>query len=268
MFTFTKTAAIACLAVAGASLSFSAHAASVTITVTEFSDRATTVTAQQNALNGHSLLQYEDFEGFSATEPNGPYDFATETVALSTDVGEFFAILPSGTGGSNRTPTDAAIIRSNGDENNNGQPNYGRYDADFGSLGSPVDPSFKFIDSNDNTGIRLATAETGEAFNYMSFILTDFDDVGGAFFGIAVDGTDISGPDSVPNSVVQGNGDIFLVELAFTGLVTDILVDMTIDTGDGFGADSFAMSVVPLPASLFFLLAGVGALGFARKRHV
>ncbi len=245
---------------------FAAYAATVDITLTQYDDRAAAVAAQNLLLSGHTLFAYEDFESFRSADADGvastaDYDFATPVVGLDTNVGTFTSILPDGTGGSNRAPDDAAIIRSNADENNNGAPNYGRYDADNGFA-----EGANFIDSNDNTGIRLSTA-SGDfgGFNRISFILTDLDDVGGVNFGIWAGGVDATA--SATNNFFQrGNGDIFLATLSFSSFVSDVTVDLTIDPGDGFGADSFAISAVPLPAPLLMLLTGLSALGAVRRR--
>ena len=258
-------AATAALTLSGAA----AQAASVTITLTEFDNRASAVSAQSWLLGGYERA-YEDFEDFTSADtqicttrcrPVTSYDYATAADPLSTSVGDFSSILPVGAGGSNRAPDDAAIIRSNANENNNGQPNFGRYDADDNRRAGS-----NFIDSNDNRGIRLDTSTSGIShFNWISFVLTDLDDVGGVNFAIAASGDALTGP-SATNLVKRGNGDVFLATLYFDVLVKDVIVDMTIDTNDGFGADSFAISAVPLPAGAWLILSGLGALAVARRR--
>lgn len=256
-----------------------ANAATVTITLTEFGSRADALAAQQALLSGQTLLAYEDFESLTSYDSvctlatcdetdTGLYDFASTVSPLSTSVGDFEAVLPLGTGGSSRDPENAAIIRSNGDENNNNQPNFGRYDAD---LTADVDPSTgaaleNFIDSNDNTGILLSTASAGLTFNYLSFILTDYDDVGALGFAVDVSGPGLTDTPET-NSVNRGNSDIFLATLFFSEEMSDVDVVMNIDRGDGFGADSFAVSAVPLPAPALMLIAGLGALGVAKRRR-
>lgn len=260
-----------------------ASAATVDITIQGFSDRASAVSAQNSLRSGGTTTAYEDFESFTSFDSVYPgsnnstqvtlpitFDVAGPNAgsALSTNVGNFTSILPQGTGGSSRVPENSAIIRSNADENNNGQPNFGRYDADDGT-----NPGSNFIDSNDNKGISLVTL-AGLQFDLFSFILTDFDDVGANDFGIEVSSPIIS-PTSELNSDSRLNGDVFLVTLDFSNLLSNVTIDLGIGLSDGFGADSFAAidtglsapAAVPLPGAGFLLLAGFAGLGVAARRR-
>lgn len=263
-----RAGAVVCASIAGSAVG----AATVEIALTEYVDREAALAAQSALLAGHTLLAYEDFEGFTSYDGclasadcdasnTTNYGFASAAKPLTASVGTFTSILPQGSGGAQRPPKDAAVIRSNTDEANDGQPNSGRYNTDLN-----VTESANFIDSNDNAGILLDTS-TGSfgLFNWISFILTDFDDVGELGFSLQVSGPDIISETEF-NTVKQSNGDVFLVTLYFSDFVDDVFVTMNIDPGDGFGADSFAISVVPLPPSALLFLGGLAILGAASRR--
>ncbi|NRB00852.1 MAG: VPLPA-CTERM sorting domain-containing protein [Rhodobacteraceae bacterium] len=280
----------------GLGLATSVQAATVTVDITEQTNLSSAQTALSNAIGSNKRIRLEDFDApgeFTSfdtwcagdlgcdpttkyTGPVGAYDYATAGGGLDTAVGTFYAVEPlTGSGGANRPPSTAAIIRSNGDENNDKQPNFGRYDADLDEGGT--DDANNFLDSNDNGGVRLWTGSANLAlFDKMAFLITDFDDVGAPEFRIEVSGNDLTGATVEMNGDLQSNADIFLVEIDFGKLVKDIEISLLIDPNDGVGMDGFYVlnsafrtndpPPIPLPAAAWFLIAGVGALGYAARR--
>lgn len=282
-----KSVVLAGLALLG--LASVASAATVNINVVQYDNRADAVQAQLNYLGSQNVLSYEDWEGFYAfdtwcasaegvnagckstekfTGMDGvdTYDNAPFGESIMTTVGSFTALEGFENRGSAREPVDGLVVRSNDDETNNGQPNSGRYDADYNAPGR-VDNG-NFIDSNDTAGI-LWNTEGGVAsqFQFLSFMITDFDDVGAVAFSMDVFGNMID-PDGVyMNTEKRGNANIFLVTLDFSEIVSDVNIRLSIDPGDGIGVDGMSMGVVPLPPAAFMLLAGIGALGVASRRR-
>lgn len=283
-----KKALFATGTVAAMSLGGAASAVSVDITLQNFGNGsgnisdALTAQAQFDAFQ----LAYEDFEGFCSSEfpcsdGNGGtyFDTASPTggpssTALQTAVGSFRSILPEGSGSTEVPPDTHAIVRSISQDDET----FGRYDADRDFADAGPDGTNNYLDSNDNTGIRLnvpGTSGNTFMFDRLSFLLTDVDDVSSIQFELSADTAWNSGSTSItPNVFVladegdpkPADGSVFLATLNFSDLVNGVQIDMTSDRGDGFGADSFSITAVPLPAAGWMLLAGIGAIGAVSRR--
>lgn len=238
-------AAIACV------LGASAASGSVVLSWQEFSNVADAKNARSVLDTAGDVTVTEDFESFTPVPSGGG---AGDFTPLPTDVGVFTTIEGLTCGGSCDAPTDQSLVRNTS--------SFGRYDTTSGQG--------NWIDSNDNSALVLTAGITGYTFDYLSFFLTDVDDVrhvpefsidvGSDTFNIALDEF---------NSQQQSNGDLFLVTLSFLNPVNTALITMNIDSGDGFGADDFGMggiAPVPLPASVFLLLGAVGGLGYMGRR--
>jgi hypothetical protein len=134
-----------------------------------------------------------------------------------------------------------------------------------------------FLDSNDTWGFSWTITEdaVGSQFDQVMFSLTDGSD-SGAFLRIALDdGTTYEQRDA--GSGRLGNGNIALVVVDFGEAVSSATITVGNFSSnadgagwrinDGVGIDGAAVNVVPVPASLGFLLAGLGALGVMRRRQ-
>lgn len=135
-----------------------------------------------------------------------------------------------------------------------------------------------FLDSNDTWGFvwNVTEQDVGGAFDKIVFSLTDGSDQG-AYLRIALDdaeNTTFEQRETGKNKL--GDGNISFVAIDFGKIVTGATItvgnftsnagDAGFKRNDGVGIDGAYVNVVPLPASFAFLLAGIGALGMARKR--
>lgn len=275
--------------VAVMSLGGGASAATVDISFKEYEPADISAALLDQAMfDGHIQLAFEDFEGFCSFEnrcADGSgntgfgYDVAgvseTSQPRLQTNVGTFRSLTPTGGTagvGSAVAPNNAAIVRSF-EQGESGS--FGRYDAD--SSTGPDEVTRNFLDSNDNAGIRLnIPGTTGNTFMFdrVSFLLTDVDDVNSIQFALTAD--DVYGTSPITGNTTfslvgnipdrPANGSLFLVTLKFSELVDGVTIDMTSDLADGFGADNFSLTTVPLPAAGWMLLAGIGAIGAVSRR--
>lgn len=239
-FTIAATAVAACL-LAG----IGAKASTVTLTWDEYDtiDDARTARDLLDAAGSGNVTVIEDFEG---------QQFAADTsrTPLVTAVGTFTTIPGSICGASCSGDPDESYVRDSSE--------FGRFNT--------TDGGANWIDSNDNSALVLTAGIAGYTFDYLSFFLTDVDDVGQTpTFSIDIGDQTFSIAADEFGNTKQGDGDLFLVTLEFLSPVETAVITMNIDTGDGFGADDFGMggiTPVPLPASVFLLLGAVGGLGY------
>jgi hypothetical protein len=275
MYSLRKIAALAAAGMIAGALAAApdrAGAAVVTVGIQSFGnipDGSVNIGGAQLAQaafhDGSVIKATENFEGFTATPSTtaGGTDLGTggTTNPVQTAVGTFSA-LPS----SSTTCKDSCVLPKELQVRSAVYPTnnlFGRYNTSAG----PNDKNF--LDSNDTGGIKLTIpgGTFGGAFDKISFMATDIDDVGSVAFQISVGGTQIA---SVLGSTMTGfqkNGTLNLFTFVFDSLITDVTITMSIDTNDGFGVDSFVISAVPLPAAAWLLLAGLGGLGLMSRRR-
>lgn len=219
-----------------------------------------TARADRALLDTDATVAFEDFEN-DAYIPVPKGGGAGTWTPLATSVGTFTTVGGAICGGSCDTPEDESLVRSTS--------SFGRYNTTVGGS--------KWLDSNDNSGIELSTSSIG-LFDTISFFLTDIDDVGRSTFNIFAGGTLFDIAADIYNSGRQPNGGLFLVQLKFDTLLSDAVVRLNIDSGDGFGIDDVRFgrnfsnsnpepSAVPVPASLPLLLSGIAAIGWMRRRR-
>jgi hypothetical protein len=213
---------------------------------------------------GSALVASENFEGFAATPAGvaGGSAGINPVPSLGTAVGTFSFIAPT-----NGTCIDSCVTPKNALHVRSAvypSTNFGRYNTSAG-VGDK-----NFLDSNDTGGIKLVIpgAASLGAFDRISFMATDIDDVGSVAFQISVSGTNLTvAGSSLLTTGFQKNGTLNLFTFVFDSFVTDVTIKMKIDSNDGFGVDSFVVSAVPLPAAAWLMLAGLGGLGLMSRRR-
>lgn len=238
-----------------------AHAASVNVDVYGGSELAQFQSDFGAALGAGNFVG-EDFENLG---PGGTESVeGIVTGPLSTAVGTFSEIGGIGSGG---TVQQLGLTESTNLALRDGNV-YGRQNT------WPIGGDW-FLDSNDTWGFTWTITEddVDGMFDSVMFSLTDGSDVG-AYLRITLDdGTTWEQRDAGEGRL--GDGNIALVVIGFDNAVSSATItvgNFTSNGGDdyrrndGVGIDGAAVNVVPLPASVAFLLAGMGALGLVRGR--
>jgi hypothetical protein len=217
----------------------------------------------QRALLGPNVV-VEDFESYT-DQVNKNVGNGTAEPGFGTKVGTFYTRGGTGSGGTVTDPnpdldgTKLAI--------RNGTV-YGRSSTTdlIAGAANPNTPDL-FLDSNDTFGTRWVV-NPGSMFNKLIFTLTDASDQG-ALMKI----TSNLGGEVEFQSLSDANRRIITVD--FGGFVQSAEIRITNfwangttkKTNDGFSVDDIAVSVVPLPAPAFMLIAGLAGLAaFRRKR--
>lgn len=207
--------------------------------------------AQADFLAGHTVsnLHVEGFEGYRAW--NGKKGKANPR---STAVGSFTAVGKHGTGHSVVSTGKKAQVRKD-----DPMP-WGRYNTDAAA------GSRKWLDSNDNTGIKWKVGGVGE-FNALSFLVSDAADVGGKF---SIKVGDKLYSDIAGSKRRLKNGNVHFVRILLDEAVENLTVVLKHNrTNDGFGIDGMAVAnvaPVPLPPAAALLLTGVAAIAGLRRR--
>ncbi len=240
-----KISGILSTAVLAAGLSAgSAQAASIDVSNFSVADYNTIISTFSSVVS-------EDFEGFSEGNQDDGFSTAVGTFATVGGVGSGGTV----TGGSFPGVNDGSKLAIR-DGNV-----YGRQSTTAALTGNAQND--KFLDSNDTYGISWQASLGGSMFDQILLTLTDAADVG-ATIRIMAGSTDYS-----MSNLSNGNTQIVLI--TFDQAVSDasILFENFDKNGyrrnDGFSLDDIAISVVPLPASVLMLLAGLGGLGAVRK---
>lgn len=235
-------------------------AATVDITFTDYgsgkhtADIAGATAARDAFIGGMFVAGHETFDGFEACDGTNSATCAAGPV--STAVGTFTGIGPTGSGSSQVLPKDKVVVRAD--------PPYAaeRYEVE-GSDGN-------WLDSNDMNGIKweIPGSATLSRILKIAFFLTDVDDVGAIQFSISASNTGV-----LTNNVVGGpvgtrpNGELLLVTMLFSEAVDDVDIEMTSGTNDGFGLDGAVVAAVPLPAAGLLLLSALGGMAAVRRRR-
>ena len=248
----------------GLGLAPQAQAASVTINLTQFAGTAAGLAgakaAQTAFLGANTLKASESFEGFvgSPAADNGGAASHPTTNPVKTAVGNFSSKKPDHCGGSCVTPSGDLQVRAG---NLGATSVFGRFNTTAGGL--------SYLDSNDNSGMKwkIPGDATIGAFDMLSFLLTDVDDVGKVTFNITAEGDAVASTGTLLGGN-PGNGKISLVTMLFDASVANVTVGLNIDKDDGFGIDDIEIgaSPVPLPAAGLLLLGGLGGLGLIGRR--
>jgi hypothetical protein len=205
--------------------------------------------AMADFLGAHDVsdLRLETFEGYRAW--NGKRGKANPR---HTKVGRFRAIGQHGTGRS--VISDGTKTQVRGD-----RMRWGRYNTD-GVVGG------KWLDSNDNTGMRWTISGVG-AFNAVGFFVIDAADVGGKF-SIKVGDKLYSNLAGTTGRLKNGN--IHFVRILLDEAVENLTIVLKHNrTNDGFGIDGAAVATiapVPVPAAGVFLASGLALLAGLRRR--
>ena len=231
-----------------------ASAATVDLQFDRFSRRnlAAAQDAQADFLADHAIssLRAEGFEGFKAW--NGKRGKANPQ---NTAVGSFTATGRHGSGHSVVSTGKKSQVRKDIDMR------WGRYDAEAG------DGTRKWLDSNDNTGIKWQIGGVGK-FNVLSFFVTDAADVGGKF-SIKVGDTLYSNLAGAGGTLKNGN--IHFVRILLDEAVENLTVVLKHNrSNDGFGIDGVTvgrLAPVPLPPAAALLLGGIATLAGLRRRR-
>jgi len=250
------TAAFTLMAVAS-----TAGAATVSINAESFGAGAASAAAARAAQtafhSGAVRSTTEDFEGFAVS--GSPASFTAPTI--ETAVGDFTSIAPARASGAPLSPAAQLHVRDGSGNTSN------RFNTTLGGS--------NYLDSNDNNGILWTVPGSASlgAFDRISFLATDIDDVGNVQFSLTAGGDvlDTIFNPPAPSATVKnalGDGELLLFTLLFGEQVSDLTVEMIGGVGDGFALDDVTVSAVPLPAAAWMLLAGVGALaGIGRARR-
>ncbi|MFK7867874.1 MAG: VPLPA-CTERM sorting domain-containing protein [Roseobacter sp.] len=124
------------------------------------------------------------------------------------------------------------------------------------------------LNSNDTNGIAWSAGFGGQTFNSLFFILRDAADAGKKSLEIdttiSIDGVQLDG--SFTDQRLR-NDNRLLVMINFSEGVTAADVAIRTSQNDGFTFDGAGgLNVVPLPASILFLLGGLGFFGVMRRR--
>lgn len=131
---------------------------------------------------------------------------------------------------------------------------------------SPGDPGRHALSSADTEGIAWTAArEDGGLFDRIVFALRDPADSGAGKLDIILDGTSLFGGD-LPGRLA--NGATWLAVIDLDRAVASAEAGIATSRNDGFTFDGAALvetSPVPLPASVAFLLAGLGGLLALRR---
>jgi hypothetical protein len=233
-----------------------ASAATVSLEVERFGRRQ--LAAAQDARDaflatpGIGNVRTEGFERFRAW--NGRQG---KTDPQRTAVGSFTAVGRHGSGHSVVSTGRATQVRRDV------PMRWGRYNTDA------APGARKWLDSNDNAGIRWKVARVGP-FNALAFLVTDAADVGGRF-SITVDGTRFA--DLAGAGGRLRNGNILLVRILLDAPVERLRVVLRHDrTNDGFGIDGVAVgrtlqvAEAPVPPAALLLGSGLAAAGALRRR--
>jgi hypothetical protein len=130
---------------------------------------------------------------------------------------------------------------------------FGRYNPDGAA----------WLDSNDNPTVEW-NVNIGQAFNAVSFGLTDANDQKNSFFHLAVNGA------TWEIATREANGSLHWLTILFDQAVTDAVITFSTALNDGFGIHKATVAPVPLPAAGWMLvsgLAGLAGLGWRRSRR-
>jgi hypothetical protein len=125
------------------------------------------------------------------------------------------------------------------------------------------------LNSNDTLGIAW-TVNTGRYFDEVIFALRDPGDQGARRLTIFDGQTKIFDSKDQNDAFTQtlGNNDVLVVHVAFASAVQEAFINIETSSNDGFTFDGAAVNVVPLPAGIWMLLAGIGGFAALKRRKM
>lgn len=203
----------------------------------------------------------ENFEGFSLSEGGNGQPDAFQAQPIETAVGNFTRTSGTGSGGTVTRPdpdldgTQLAVRNGNV---------FGRSDTTaelFPDLGVT---NGQFLDSNDVVDMSWNVDLGGSLFDSLIFVMTDATDVGSTLRIFAGDDRF----EFVIGGRELGDSERRIVKIDFGAAVSSAVIDFeNSKRNDGLSIDDIAVNVVPLPAGIFLLGAGLAGLGLMRRRQ-
>lgn len=234
------------------SISFAASAGATTITILPASSIANAY-AEENSWvlstfgSNFQPETLETFNEFPASDKTGYTSLGTAVGTFSVTPGS----LPGDPTQSNGTKKDQFTILDSADT-----PFDGRYSTTPGGG--------NWLDSNDITGIQLATS-----LDTLIFMITDVNDCGGILTIKTADGTLSKAFAPYP---IAKNGNLYFVAITSSKPIGDVWF-LNSSTNDGYGLDDFGTVVdppppppTPTPEPGTLSIAGIGLIGVALAR--
>ncbi|MEM9909941.1 MAG: VPLPA-CTERM sorting domain-containing protein [Pseudomonadota bacterium] len=245
---------------------FAAMAFTIGLTAPAFSATIVTTHAysQQNYMNLFNAMGktvVENFESFVLTPSLNGEPGAFQDQPIKTAVGEFYRESGTGSGGTVTRPnpdldgTQLAVRNGNV---------FGRSDTTADLFPDLRIRNGQYLDSNDVIDMSWNVNLGGAKFKRLIFVLSDATDVGSSLNIIA-------GDDKFTYTIPgreYGDGERRIVKIDFGQSVDTAQVAFeNSKRNDGLSIDDIAINVVPLPASVLFLGAGIAGLGLMRRRQ-
>jgi len=137
-----------------------------------------------------------------------------------------------------------------------------QYDPGFNGQGNALPESGAWsLNSADTEGMSwIARRGDGGMFQRIAFALTDPADNNKNRLDIVVNGSHSRGWDNLTN------GETWLAVITLDKPMEFAVIDIRTSLRDGFTLDGAALAPVPLPASVLFLLGGLGMMAAFRRR--
>lgn len=243
-------------------------AVAVTVGLSTPAISATVITtheySKQNYLslfNAMGRTEVENFESFTLVPSLNGQPGAFQDQPIKTAVGDFYRTSGTGSGGTVTRPnpdldgTKLAVRNGNV---------FGRSDTTADLSPDLGIRNGQYLDTNDVVDVSWDVSLGGAKFNRLIFVMSDATDAGSSLSIVA-------GADKFTYSIPAreyGDGDRRIVKIDFGQSVDSARVDfLNSKRNDGLSVDDIALNVVPLPASVLFLGAGIAGLGLMRRRQ-
>ncbi|MFW5655729.1 MAG: VPLPA-CTERM sorting domain-containing protein [Roseicyclus sp.] len=196
------------------------------------------------------------FENGDKIDGTGTTKFGEIAGSIGTAVGSFTALGGIGTGS-----TCQALDRGTASDKECDNIAL-QFDPDVNGQGniSPETGQWS-LNSADTKGLKW-TVETGGVFSSVIFALRDPGDQNAK--RLKITGAGAVFDENMPGLV--GNNDIVLARVDFGGQLTQAHIEIETSRNDAFTIDAASVNVVPLPAGVWMLLAGIGGLAALKRR--